>query len=77
MTSGVRARLTRADVCKELCVTSVGRPSLYVENKAEASRNTPARRFHIEGASFVFSTHPTLSFSSATSHHRPFWLPVG
>ena len=29
------------------------------------------------GASRVFSTQPTLSFSSATSHHSPSFLPVG
>ena len=30
-----------------------------------------------DGASLVFSTQPTLSFSSATSHHKPFLTPVG
>jgi REP element-mobilizing transposase RayT len=35
------------------------------------------RHTYREGASFVLITQPTLSFSSATSHHRPFLLPVG
>lgn len=32
---------------------------------------------YCDGASLVLSTQPTLSFSSATSHHSPSFLPVG
>ncbi len=35
------------------------------------------RRGYCDGANLVFSAQPTLSFSSAISHHSPLWGPVG
>jgi hypothetical protein len=73
----IRVEIGEDDDLADLGVLVTGRAGrAEAAPPAAAARQPPAAR-QFDGASLVLITQPTLSFSSATCHHRPFLWPVG